>query len=264
MTTKTKKIISLAFMGIFVITLTIGAGLHMNIIKLPYTVAGMHAQYDADYGDDRVLVGGSNNVFVGKVIEQVGSTPSDGIPFTQFSVEIIDNIKGKLEGTVVVNQTGGYKDGILYMMGGETGDALRPGDNAKYLLQPGSTYLFATRGNSVDKYGGFYWLSPYPTALKLISSDEALPSEQLVQLAKNDTRVQALQEAYPDEIFTQADIYHNRTPNSFKSLPLSEQERIKAEVEQMKTGVVEQPKAPESAVSQETTPDTGAPTTTTE
>jgi len=234
MTTKTKKIISFTFVGIFVAILIVGVGLHMNIIKLPYTVAGIHAQYDANYGDDNVLVGGSNNVFVGKVINQTGSIPSHGTPYTQFSVEVIDNIKGKLEGTVIVNQIGGYKNGVLYIMSGETGDSLHSGDNTKYLLQPGSTYLFATRGSSTDKYGGFYWLNSYSTALKLISSDETLSLVQLNDLAKKDDRVKALLSAYPNEILLDADIARLGTPNSFKSLPIEEQEKIKAEVEQIK------------------------------
>jgi hypothetical protein len=76
-------------------------------------------------------------------------------------------------------------------------------------------------------------------------------------LADNDDRVKALKEAYPKEKLLDADIQHNNTKNSFVSLPVEEQEKIKAEVEQIKTGTV-QPKTSEPAIEitipQETTP----------
>jgi hypothetical protein len=231
MTTKNKKIISFTFVGIFIVVLTLGIGLHMNIVKLPYTVVGMNAQYDANYGDDRVLVGGSNNVFVGKVIKQSGVASRVSAPETQFLVEVIDNIKGKLQGTVIVSQFGGYKNGVLYIMSGETGDSLHSGDNANYFLQPGLTYLLSTRGPSPEN---FYVLNSYPTAYKVISTDKTLSSEQLLELSKNDIRVKALLLAYPNEILLEADIARLGTPNSFVSLSGEEQEKIKAEVEQIK------------------------------
>lgn len=76
----------------------------------------MHAQYPADFRDDRILMGASHNVFVGKVISQVGNIPERILPDTQFSVDVIFNVKGNLRGRVTVDQNGGYKDGHLYLI----------------------------------------------------------------------------------------------------------------------------------------------------
>lgn len=111
---------------------------------------------DADYSinvtDDRELVGAVHNVFIGKVIAQTGTKsntppPEAGdtpgfSPQTQFSVEILENIKGNLNGIITVSQYGGYKEkeGVNRL-------ALFEGDK---LLEPGKTYLFATRFNDID------------------------------------------------------------------------------------------------------------------
>lgn len=230
MTIKTKKVISRSFTGVISVILVFGIGLHMNIIKLPYIVK-MNTQYVADFRDNRVLVGSFDNVFAGRVIKQIGTKARRTTPETQFEVEVILNIKGDLPESVVVTQFGGYRNGILYIMSGETGDSLHPGDNIKYLLQPGSTYLFATRGPSSTPY---YTLGTHKASLTLISTDKTLSRLQLNELAKKEDRVKALQLAYPNEILLEADIANNRTRNSFTSLSVEEQEKIKAEVAQIK------------------------------
>ncbi|MFZ3167918.1 MAG: hypothetical protein WA130_09915 [Candidatus Methanoperedens sp.] len=102
--------------------------------------------------DDRELVGFADNVFIGKVIAQTGNKantppPEAGdtpgfSPQTQFSVEFLGNIKGKLNGIITVSQYGGYeeKEGVNRLVNIE-------GDK---LLEPGKTYLFATRFNEID------------------------------------------------------------------------------------------------------------------
>jgi hypothetical protein len=67
-----------------------------------------HPLYAANYADDAILMGASHNVFVGKVIAQVGNKELAGSPITQFSVEVMSNTKGDLKDTVVVNQLAGY------------------------------------------------------------------------------------------------------------------------------------------------------------
>ncbi|MFO7296390.1 MAG: hypothetical protein C0P72_010255 [Clostridia bacterium] len=107
----------------------------------------IRATFVTDFKDPRKLVGYSDNVFVGRVIEQTGVIERAGTPETQFKVEVLENIKGKLEGTVIVNQQGGYdrETGRLYLMEGDT------------LLQPGKMYLFAT---GYDKEYNFHTLVP--------------------------------------------------------------------------------------------------------
>ncbi len=169
-----------------------------------------------DLADDRKLVGYSQNVFVGRVIKQVGSkSPIAYIPKTQFRVDIIFNIKGGLQGAVVVSQSGGYRNGVLYVVRG--GDVYGPSgmDGAAYFLRPGVTYLFATRYRNQENW---YDLIAFPTASKIISDDSVLSVSQLQVLAANNSRVKGLQAAYPNEILLENDIHYNNTLNSYQSL----------------------------------------------
>jgi hypothetical protein len=59
--------------------------------------------------DDSDLVGFSDNIFVGRVEKRVGSSGArPGRPFggTRLRVEVLDNVKGRLEGAVTVAQEG--------------------------------------------------------------------------------------------------------------------------------------------------------------
>lgn len=79
------------------------------------------------------LVGFSHNVFIGKVISKDGTKNLDGLPETQFNVEVIQNIKGDLKGTIKVNQQGGYMKEELILLQGDK------------LLEEDKEYLFVTR-----------------------------------------------------------------------------------------------------------------------
>jgi hypothetical protein len=91
-----------------------------------------------DFSKKNELVGGSENVFIAKVSHQTGDIiGKSGLPNTQFEVNIIRNIKGKLDGAVTVNQKMGYEVN-------EFGQReLIKFDNQE-LLVPGHIYLFAT------------------------------------------------------------------------------------------------------------------------
>ena len=206
----TKIIIS----GSVMIIAVLGVGLYTNTIKLPIE-REIYPQYVADFNDDRVLMGASHNVFVGKVVKEVGARDAEVGPETQFEVEIILNVKGNLQGTVVVNQLGGYRNGILYTVVNE-GDVVVSGTDGKNnLLQPGATYLFATRYNG-DR--NWYTLNSHPNAMKLISQDKWVAIEQLIELAVNDEKVRKLQNAYKGEILLDDDVRTNNTRNSYRSL----------------------------------------------
>ncbi|WP_052342743.1 hypothetical protein [Bacillus sp. EB01] len=86
-----------------------------------------------DVSDTRKLVGWADNVFIGKVIKQSGTKSIDGIPETQFKVEVSENIKGSLDETVIVNQQGGYSEDQLILVENDQ------------LLQEGKQYLFVTK-----------------------------------------------------------------------------------------------------------------------
>lgn len=88
-----------------------------------------------DVRDDRKLSGIAQNLFIGEVKAQVGNKKLDNIPETQYKVEVIQNIKGSLNGAVTVNQQGGFNGNTLMLMEGDK------------LLEVGKTYLFVTLYN---------------------------------------------------------------------------------------------------------------------
>lgn len=108
----------------------------------------IHHDNVADFNDDRQLSGAVHNIFVGKVISRVGDKKLGSVPETQFEVEVIQNIKGDLNGSIKVNQEGGYIEKDLLLV---------ENDN---LIEEGKKYLFATRylpnedwHTAVSKYG---------------------------------------------------------------------------------------------------------------
>lgn len=217
---KSSKILAL---GSIVAIFGLGIAVHNNLITLPLR-AIMHSSYIADFSNDKELMGATHNVFVGKVVKQISSKDLGVGPETQFSVEIVSNIKGNLSGTVLVDQFGGYKNGILYVNGSDpaqqgTGTQSASVTSGDKLLEPGKTYLFASRYNAEQNW---YTLVSHPNARKLISSDKNLSISQLKLLAQKDTRVIQLQEAYKSEILFQSDVLSNNARNSYRSLPTTQ------------------------------------------
>lgn len=106
----------------------------------------MGASYAFDAEDERKLVGASENVFLGRVVEKSGTeliegTPeppgvpdAPGVPDTQFSVEVLRTVKGDLTGNVTVSQHGGYDPA--------SGQEMVVEDD--HLLRPGGVYMFST------------------------------------------------------------------------------------------------------------------------
>lgn len=183
----------------------------------------IHPSYAADYSDNLILMGASHNVFVGKVIKQIGTGNLAGSPTTQYAIEVTSNIKGSLVGVVIVTQLAGYRDGVFYLT-----------DEDSKLLQSNSTYLFATRYNSEDNT---YTLNSHPNASKMISSDATLDVESLKSLADKDIKVKALEAAYPKEKLLDADIYHNNTRNDFQSLPVAEKTAARSRADEAKVSL---------------------------
>ncbi len=120
----------------------------------------------------------------------------------------------------MVNQSGGYKDGVLYVM-----------DEGGALLQPGATYLLATR---YDTDAHYYTLNPHENASKLLSTDSPLSVAALRTLIAKDSKVRALTAAYPNEELLQADVYHANTRNNFKSLSADMRAAAQTRAEQAK------------------------------
>jgi len=97
-----------------------------------------------DSQDERQVVGGSTDVFFGRVIGQTGYEAAPPVgprgvrdPQTQYAVEVTQVIKGYASNTVTVNQLGGYKeDGSLEFPRVPGGDGF---------LEVGREYLLATK-----------------------------------------------------------------------------------------------------------------------
>lgn len=94
-----------------------------------------------DVSDKRLLVGFAENVFVGRVVEELGAKAhasagaGPSMPRTRFSVEVVENVKGRLDGTVTVEQDGAYLPERRCV-------ALVNGDP---LLEHGREYMLLTR-----------------------------------------------------------------------------------------------------------------------
>lgn len=105
--------------------------------RRPRCDGGAIVDHAFDVTDDRLLVGFADNVFVGRVTKNVGpeSSAGPGVPYTLFSVEVLENVKGNLDGGITVAQAGGYDPaaGCVVLMEGDE------------LLNPGQEILFVTR-----------------------------------------------------------------------------------------------------------------------
>jgi hypothetical protein len=176
-------------------------------------VVSIDSEYAADFSNDAILVGASHNIFVGKVIAKSGTKERGIGPETQFQVEVVENIKGDLQGVVTVNQQGGTSNGVLYIVNGDTLSSTNYAQT--YMLEPGATYLFATRYSPEEAW---YTLNPYPTARKALSFNPSITDTQIRELADIDPRVNQLKAVYPNEVLLDADVKHNNTPNSYVSV----------------------------------------------
>ena len=88
-----------------------------------------------DLSNDRKLVGVADDVFFGQVSQKNGQDDEMGLPQTQFSVTVLETLKGDVSDNVTVNQQGGSRpDGGNFRMDGDPN-----------LLEPGKSYLFVTR-----------------------------------------------------------------------------------------------------------------------
>ena len=159
----------------------------------------------ADLSSDPILLGASHYVFVGKVISQTETVDYPMGPRTQYSVEVISNIKGEVSGTITVEQEGGMKDGTMQTI-----------EDAFLFLEPGSTYILATR--HVEPTTA-YTLIAHKNAGKLITNDASLDNTQLKEFSDKDEKVRILKAAYPKEKLLDVDVEQNHALNSFQSLP---------------------------------------------
>jgi hypothetical protein len=158
-----------------------------NVLGVRNPESGRDGSSSVDLSDDRNLLGIAHYLFIGKVISQGEPKKLSIFTLYPYTMDVLLNIKGTLQGAVTV-----YTHG----------------------LQPGSTYLLGARWNEND------WglITSFLDGRELLSSDETLTSEQLTSLAEKNDRVIALQKAYPNEISFYGDVMHPTTWNSYQSL----------------------------------------------
>ncbi|ALC89002.1 hypothetical protein AM500_03715 [Bacillus sp. FJAT-18017] len=102
---------------------------------------------ESAYSNLELLVKKADNIFVGEVLEQKGSTERLGNPAVLYEVRVTHNVKGGLLGGLTIIQEGGY-----YKQNGKLHFFRYKGDE---LLQKGEIYLFA-----VIREGDSYWTIP--------------------------------------------------------------------------------------------------------
>jgi len=197
-----------------VLVAIIGIGLYTSTVytnkSLSFGSGALDMRYVVDFSDDKNVLGSFHNVFVGKIINKVKQTDVQGIPVTLFEAEVIHNLSGNLEGTVIVLQTAGYR---------ETPEGVRfasiAGDR---LMQPGETYLLATGYDElVTGIEGrdIYTILTHPNGSKLLSEDSTLTTAKLKFIAEQDEKVKAWEEVYKNENLLNYDVLNNNTRNSY-------------------------------------------------
>jgi hypothetical protein len=89
-----------------------------------------------DVSDKRQLVGYVDNVFVGRVLRKLDNVPPSEnmppLPTTLFAVEVEENIKGSLSGTVTVVQGGGCNPARNQIVLINNDPPLQPGEEAVF------------------------------------------------------------------------------------------------------------------------------------
>lgn len=123
----------------------------------PVEVIEARASYAFDAEDPRRLAGWSDHIFVGRVVDQIDTVKRQSVvPFTLFTVDVSEGLKGQTSANVVVAQEGGYdaEEGALVLT------------NNDPLLEVGKEYLFVTR---MDKANG--WYRPIPLYGDLLLED---------------------------------------------------------------------------------------------
>ena len=99
-----------------------------------------HPIYALDPRDDRVMAAYATDIFIGEVLGQTGNTgaptsaPGQEMPQSQFAVDVLQAVKGELEGVVTINQVGGLDAQAKRMMLLEGDALLRPGESSLFLV----------------------------------------------------------------------------------------------------------------------------------
>lgn len=165
-----------------------------------------------NYGDPQTLVGWSQSIFAGKVLQKVKDVPNSlGLPDTLYDVKVIYNLKGAAPSNIDVNSAG--------------------------WLEVGSTYLFATRHIPETGDQGYY-AAPYPPFTTMICGNPNVPDNQLYTLVEQNGRTYELLSAYPSESLFGNDVQHGYIDNNYQSLSWWGKFSVYAELVRLKLSAV--------------------------
>ncbi len=156
---------------------------------------GGQASYVTDFSDDRKLVGFADDVFFGQVVENLGTSERQGLPESQFRVQVLETLKGTLEGEVTVNQSAEFH------VGGSQDESM--GEPA--LLERGNSYLLVTRRS--QETGWHTVASPYGRILIRRVSKEMSREKILIRRVSKEMSREKINSPHANELrsrFTQA------------------------------------------------------------
>ena len=150
------------------------------------SAGGGQASYVTDFSDDRKLVGFADDVFFGQVVENLGTSERQGLPESQFRVQVLETLKGSLGGEVTINQSGEFHmDGSQEEFMGEPA-----------LLERGNSYLLVTR--TWQETGWHTVASPYGRILIRGVSKDA-PGEEVL----NNTHAKELRSRFTQAVLNE-------------------------------------------------------------
>jgi len=199
----------------------VGIRIHLNMNKLPITCV-VSSQWGQELDSYEGTMEAASNVFVGRVIKQVGTRARFEEPETQFEVEIIYNIEGDLQDRAIVSQAGGYKNGVLYRTSDDitiaTDKSVKENDSG--LIKEGETYLFVTR---YSEMGDCYSIYTHSKGTKILSKDKNLDKTALKSLYENDERFIRLKDAYEKGKSTDIRVEKDSAKNGEQSLQKAEE-----------------------------------------
>ena len=142
---------------------------------------GGQASYVTDISEDRKLVGLADDVFFGHVVENLGTSEKRGLPESQFRVQVLETLKGTLEGEATINQSAEF-----HVDGSQDEFMREPAP-----LERGNSYLLVTRTS--QETGWHTVVSPYARILirrvsKEMSREKILNSPHANELRSRFTQ----------------------------------------------------------------------------
>lgn len=166
-----RGVLTILLMSTVMISILVGGKLVTESGEPIKVIAGS----GVDFSDRRKLAGRSDNIFVGTVVGNgVVDRDSRGGVYALFPVQVDENIKGNLTGTVTVRQAGGYdaRYGTVQIVNGDP------------LLKSGETYVFVTIADiardvytTFSGHGNIHVVSPEARSRLISEFEEAVRNQ---------------------------------------------------------------------------------------